>query len=188
MRLFIAIDIDDQIKNALSNLQKQIQKQIDIRKNDVKWVNPENTHLTLKFLGEVKDDKVAGLCNIVKDVASRFRNFDLDIEQLGYFGGQSARVLWVGTGIGGDDLCELTKELEKQLAKAGWFGENREFAGHLTICRVKNTKAGFKLANICDDYKDFKAGTVTTDSVKVYQSRLTKSGPIYTIVGNFKLQ
>ncbi len=188
MRLFIAIDIDGQIKNALSNLQKQLQKQIDIRKNDVKWVNPENTHLTLKFLGEVKDDKVAGLCNIVKDVAKQFRNFDFDIEQLGCFGGQSARVLWVGTGTGGDDLCELAKELEKQLARAGWPGENREFAGHLTICRVKNAKAGFELANICDDYKEFKAGTVTVDSIKIYQSRLTPAGAIYTVVGNFKLQ
>ena len=102
MRLFIAIDIDDEVKNALSNLQKQVQNQVDIRKNDVKWVNPENIHLTLKFLGEVKDDKVPGLCNIIKDVAGQFENFDLEIQQLGYFGGKSARVLWIGTGTGSD--------------------------------------------------------------------------------------
>ena len=188
MRLFIAIDINDQIKNALSNLQKQIQNQIDAGKSDVKWVQPENTHLTLKFLGEVKDDKVAGLCNVVKDVASRFKGFDLDIERLGYFGSRSAKVLWVGTGAGSDNLCELAGRLEKQLARAGWHEENRKFAGHLTVCRVKNAKTGLKIANICDDYKDFKAGTVTVDSIKIYQSRLTAAGSIYTVVGNSKLQ
>ena len=188
MRLFIAIDIDDKVRNALSNLQRQVQNQVDIRRNDVKWVNPENIHLTLKFLGEVKDDEVARLCNTIKAVADRFENFDLEIQQLGHFGGKSARVLWVGTGTGSNNLCELAKELEKQLAQAQWPKENRDYAGHLTICRVKNTSAGFKLAKICEDYKDFKAGTIEVDTIRLYQSQLTTTGPIYTAIGNFKLQ
>ena len=188
MRLFIAIDINEEIKNSLGRLQKQIQKQVDIRKGDVKWVNTENVHLTLKFLGEVKDENVTSLCDIVKDVAGRFENFDLDIEKLGCFGGKSARVLWVGTGVGSERLCELANELEEHLAQASWPKENRKYAGHLTVCRIKNTKAGFKLAGICGDFEDFMAGTVAVDSVRIYQSQLTPTGPIYTVIGNFKLQ
>ena len=85
MRLFIAIDIDSRIEDSLTNLRRQIQKRVVLGKNDVKWVEPENIHLTLKFLGEVKDDGVAGLCSIVEEVVGRFKNFDLDIGQ-GYFG------------------------------------------------------------------------------------------------------
>lgn len=188
MRLFIAIDINKKIKNSLSGLQRQIQEQVDIKENYVKWANTENIHLTLKFLGEVKDKDVPVLCDIVKDITGRFKGFELDIGKLGCFGGKSARVLWVGTGAGSEKLCELANELEEHLADAGWHKENRKYAGHLTLCRIKNTKAGFEFANICSDYEDFKAGTVAVDSVKIYQSQLMPTGPVYTVVGNFKLQ
>ena len=93
MRVFIAIDIGKEVKKALSDLQQQLASSADVKKNDVKWVNPENIHLTLKFLGEIEDAKVVEVCDIVKDVASRHRNFELDVESVGCFGGRSARVL-----------------------------------------------------------------------------------------------
>jgi len=58
----------------------------------------------------------------------------------------------------------------------------------LTLCRVKNSQAGVKLAAMTENYKDFKLGTILADSVLVYQSRLTPSGPIYTVLGNYKLK
>jgi RNA 2',3'-cyclic 3'-phosphodiesterase len=188
MRLFIAIDIDKKIRDALSRLQQKLKTGVDIKKGDVKWVEPDNIHLTLKFLGEVKDEKVADICNIVKDIADKYKSFDLDIEQLGCFGGRIARVIWVGTGTGSDNLIRLAKDIDDHLALAGWGEEEKEFAGHLTICRIKNQKAGAKLAAICEDYKDFKAGVISVDSVLVYQSQLTPRGPIYSVVGNYKLQ
>ena len=71
---------------------------------------------------------------------------------------------------------------------AGWPKDKRGFAGHLTLCRVRNSKAGFKLAKATEDYKNFKLGTMPADSVSVYQSQLTPEGPIYTLLGNYKLQ
>ena len=151
MRVFIAIDIDEKIKKALSDLQQQLASSADVKKSDVKWVNPENIHLTLKFLGEIEDAKVVEICNIVKDVASRHRNFELDVESVGCFGGKSARVLWVGTGQGCDNLLRLQKDLDEQLALAGWPKDTREFTGHLTLCRIRNSKAGIKLAQMAED-------------------------------------
>ena len=66
--------------------------------------------------------------------------------------------------------------------------DNRAFNGHLTLCRVKDFKAGLELAGISEDYKDFKLGTITADSISVYQSQLTSTGPIYTVLGKYKLK
>lgn len=173
---------------ALGDLQRKLQSTTDIKKSDVKWVSPENIHLTLKFLSEVEDARVVEVCNIVKDVADRHKSFDVNVESVGYFGGRSARVLWVGAGAGNDNLLLLQRDIEKQLASAGWPEETREFSGHLTICRIRNPRAGIKLAAMSKDYKDFKLGTISADSVSVYQSQLTPSGPVYTLLGNYKLQ
>lgn len=188
MRCFIAVDINEQVRAALGDLQDELHNKADIRQGDVKWVKPEAMHLTLKFLGEIKDEQVADVCDIVKEVAGRHEPFELYVESVGCFGGKSARVLWVGVGRGGDNLLQLQKDLEQQLASAGWPPEAREFTGHLTLCRVKNSKAGVKLAAIAEQYKDFKLGTVSTDSVSVYQSQLTPKGPIYTVLGKYKLK
>ena len=188
MRVFIAIDIGEEIKKALSDLQQQLQSGADIRKGDVKWVNPDNIHLTLKFLGEIKEEEVVKVCDIVKDVASRHKNFELDVESVGCFGGRSARVLWVGAGQYCDNLLKLQKDLDEQLAMADWPEDTRKFTGHLTLCRIRNSKAGIKLAKMAEDYRDFKLGTVLADSVLVYQSQLRPTGPVYTRLGNYKLQ
>ena len=73
MRVFIAIDINDQIRAGLGHLQKELVSKAGIGKSDVKWVSPDNIHLTLKFLGEIKDEQVVDVCNIAKDVADRHK-------------------------------------------------------------------------------------------------------------------
>jgi len=187
MRVFIAIDIDEVIKQGLTVLQRELQGKVDIRKGDVRWVNPNNIHLTLKFLGDTKDAQVVEVCNIAKDVASRHKKFDIDVETVGHFGGRSAKVLWVGAGDDCSELLALQQDLEEQLAEAGWPKENRKYSAHLTLCRVRNSKAGIKLAQLTDEYKDFKLGTIAAEAVMVYQSELTSSGPNYTVLGNYGL-
>jgi len=187
MRCFIAIDIDDNIRAALSDLQQQLSRNADM-KTAVKWVRPEMIHMTVKFLGEVEDKKIPEVCDIVKKAAAKHKQFELDIKSVGHFGGRIARVLWVGSRDLSNTLIELQKDIEKQLASAGWPEEKREFSGHLTLCRVKDSKAGAKLARISREYKDYTLGTMSVDSVSVYQSQLTPAGPVYTVSGNYKLQ
>jgi 2'-5' RNA ligase len=188
MRVFIAIDIDDKIRKAIANLQKQLDSKVDIRKGDVKWVEPENIHLTLKFLGEIEDEQLATVCEILKQVAALHKNFTLDIETVGSFGGRSAKVVWVGARKGADELITLQKDLDDRLEEAGHPKEEREFSAHLTLCRVRNPKAGFKLADVCKAFSDYKLGSISADAVRIYQSQLTPAGPIYTVLGNYKLQ
>ena len=188
MRCFIAIDIGEANKEALSDLQRQLRSKADTRGSDVKWVRPDNVHLTLKFLGEIKDEKTVEICNAVKEVAGRHKSFELDIESVGYFGGRRPSVLWIGMGEGSDELSRLQEDIEGQLALAGWPEEKRKFNGHLTLCRIRNPKAGVRLVQVSEEYKDFKLGVMSADSVCVYQSQLTPSGPVYTLLGEYNLQ
>ena len=188
MRVFIAIDIDEQIRKALADLQEELRGKADIKRGDAKWVDPGNIHLTLKFLGEIKDNQIMDICNITGDVAGRHKRFELEIESVGHFGGKSARVLWVGMGQNCEKLLQLQQDLEQKLDEVGWPKEARKFSGHLTLCRIRNAKAGIKLAQLARDYKDFRLGTMPADSVSVFQSQLTPQGPIYTVLGRYELQ
>ena len=188
MRVFIAIDIDEKVRAAIADVQKQLNAKVDIRKGDAKWVEPENIHLTLKFLGEISDEQLAEVNEIANTVAAAHNKFTLDIESVGSFGGRSAKVVWVGAGKGTDALLALQKDLDDLLAQAGYPKEEREFSAHLTICRVKNPKAGFKLADAVGQFAKLKLGSIDADAVCVYQSQLTPAGPIYTLLGSFKLK
>jgi 2'-5' RNA ligase len=188
MRCFIAIDIPEDIRAELAGLQKKLAGGVDIHQGDVKWVELESMHLTLKFLGEIPDNQIVEVCHIVKDVASRYQEFDFAVREAGSFGGRSARVLWVGAGLDCRELLELQQDLEDELADAGWPKEGRPFSGHLTLCRIRNSKAGEKLGGLIEQYKDYDLGTVHAGSITVFESQLTPQGPIYTPLGNFKLQ
>lgn len=188
MRVFIAIDIDEQIRKGLNHLQDELRGKADVRRGDVKWVNPEAIHLTLKFLGEIRDEQAVEVCNITRDVASRHRSFDMDVETVGCFGGRSARVLWIGAGQNCEELLKLQEDLERQLESTGWPRGTRKFSAHLTLCRIRNAKAGFKLAQMVREYEGAQLGSMPVDSVSVYQSELTPKGPIYTSLGHYALQ
>jgi 2'-5' RNA ligase len=187
MRCFIAIDIPKDVRADLADLEKELAGRVDIHKGDVKWVEPEGMHLTLKFLGEVPDNQIAAVCNVVKEVAARHQAFDFDVKEVGSFGGRSARVLWVGAGLDCPELLQLQQDLEEQLAQAGWPKEARQFSGHLTLCRIRNSKAGEKLATLAEQYKEFDLGTIRAGAVCVYESQLRPEGPIYTRLGNYEL-
>ena len=187
MRCFIAIDIKEQIRAALGDLQREIARQADIKRAEVKWVRPEAMHLTLKFLGEIGDTQAVDVCNLVGDVVSQHQNFELEVQQVGFFGGRSARVLWVGAGRDCAALRQLQQDLEERLGAAGWPPEARKFTGHLTLCRVRNARAGARLAQMTGQYEDFRVGTMWADAVSVYQSQLTRQGPIYTVLGKYRL-
>ena len=188
MRCFIAVDIDEGIKAALGDLQQEMAAAADIGKSDVKWVRPDSMHLTLKFLGEIRDRDAVDICNTAKAVAAGHDAFTFAVSEVGYFGGAGARVLWVGAGLDCPELLELQQDLEEQLAGIGWPKEGRKFSGHLTLCRVRNSKAGFELARLTEQYKDFDLGIVQCDSLTVYQSELRPEGPLYTSLGHFKLR
>ena len=186
MRCFIAIDIDEGIRNRIYRLQRELQRKTSLTKPDVKWVDPALIHLTLKFLGEVRDAEVTKVCKIAGRVAANHKGFSIDVGKVGSFG-STARVLWVGIDRS-DALLGLQKDLDEQLSAVGWGGDTKQFAGHLTLCRIKKPQAGRILKEFIKDYSDLSLGSLPVDSICVYKSELTSSGPIYTVVARSSLQ
>jgi 2'-5' RNA ligase len=180
MRCFIAIDIDEGIRNQIDHLQRELGQKTGLARPDVKWVDPALIHLTLKFLGEVRDAEVTKVCKIAESVAANHKGFSVNVGKVGSFG-STARVLWVGIDRS-NALLGLQKDLDEQLSQAGWPGDRKQFAGHLTLCRIKKPQAGRKLQDLIKDYTDLEFGPLQVDSICVYKSELTSSGPIYTVV------
>ncbi|MCI0499639.1 MAG: RNA 2',3'-cyclic phosphodiesterase [Planctomycetales bacterium] len=186
MRLFAAIDINPQVRGRIEQVQKQLARQLNLSGRDVKWVHPDQIHLTLKFLGEVRDTAVTQVCDAVTRTAGRFDGFEFQVRGAGVFG-RPARVVWAG-GAACAPLMELQAALENEFSRIGWEKENRPFAGHLTLCRVKNASAGRKLEDAIEAYRNELFGSVSVSQVVLYHSVLDSAGPQYSAVCTGKLK
>ncbi|MHC5082794.1 MAG: RNA 2',3'-cyclic phosphodiesterase [Planctomycetota bacterium] len=182
MRLFVAIDIARQVQERIGKLQQRLKRDLNLSGRDVKWVRPEQIHLTLKFLGQVEDNFVTQVCDVVKRTASECDEFDFQVKGTGVFG-RPARVVWAGIEKC-KPLQQLQATMEKEFESLGFLAEDRAFEGHLTLCRVKKTPAGRKLAEAMIEYADESFGSVCADSIVVYQSKLTSAGPEYSVVAS----
>jgi 2'-5' RNA ligase len=186
MRCFIAIDIDETVRGDIAQLQETLQPQADIKRSEAKWVEPENIHLTLKFLGEVRDQDITEVCRIVNDTAAEHAPFAVEVEGVGTFG-RPARVVWAGVSEA-QELVVLQKDLDERLAEAGWHKDEKKFSAHLTLCRIKSARAGKVLQHAVEGQATKRLGTVFVDSICVYRSDLTSTGPVYTLISRNMLK
>lgn len=186
MRLFIAVDIDARIRKEIDRIQRDLQRKTGLYKGPVKWIQPDLIHLTLKFLGEVRDDAVTEVCRIGEETALSHPAFEMTAGGLGTFG-RPPRVLWLGIEPC-PALMNLQEDLEGRLETAGWSREDRAFSAHLTLCRIKVPKAGIQLGQALEEQPSKPLGTVWVEQLIVYESQLTSSGPVYTVAGRYDLQ
>ncbi|UCD27473.1 MAG: RNA 2',3'-cyclic phosphodiesterase [Planctomycetota bacterium] len=176
MRCFLAIELPSAIRDRLRDLQKKIGS----LGRAVRWTRVENIHLTLKFLGEVPDDKVPEICDAAVEVAAGFESFDLEIGGTGCFPpGGAARIVWVGMPNPPQMLLDCQRVCEESYAKLGFKKENRPFKPHLTIGRVKNFSASADIRAAVDQMQEFTAGRFTVDELVMFQSILKPQGPTY---------
>lgn len=180
MRLFAAIDIEPQVQDRIERVQQRLKRDLNLYGKEVRWVRPEQLHLTLKFLGDVRDSVITQVCDVITGTASECEAFGLRIQGLGVFG-RPARVVWAGCEVP-PELIKIQTRLESEFEKIGWDKENRPFAGHLTICRVKSAAAGRSLAKAVEGYADELFGSVSIDRLVLYESQLGRTGPEYNAV------
>ena len=180
MRLFVAVDINSQVRDRIEQVQRRLRQELGHADRGVKWVRPEQIHLTLKFLGEVRDKMLTQVCDGVTRTAARYDSFEMQTRGLGVVG-NPARVVWAGIEPC-PALMGLQAELESEFEKLGWDKESRPFAGHLTLCRVKSAAAGKKLARIIENAGDEIFGSVWVEQAVLYESRLNSDGPEYSAI------
>ena len=187
MRLFIALDIDENLRAVIAGLQRDLQNQIDLKIGRLKWVDPNLMHLTLKFLGEVEEDKMPRICEIVAAAVRSHKSFSFDMPAVGCFG-RPIKVIWLGSTEESPHLLRLYQNIENALDYEGWPKEKRAFSPHLTLARVKDITRDRNLKDIIKNYNPVDSATVRVDSAILYKSVLTPAGPIYTVLSETKLK
>jgi 2'-5' RNA ligase len=185
IRSFIAIKVPVPVIKRVSGLLEKLKRQ-DF---PAKWTRPENMHLTLKFLGDVRSADMEPVCRAVADAAACFAPVLLGVRGVGVFPNvRNARVLWTGIFGDTDRLADLQQAIDAQLHGLGFEKDARRFTGHLTLGRLKGRVNGHGLIDMMQQCADWISDEFTADAVYVIQSDLTPSGPVYTDLAEIRLQ
>jgi RNA 2',3'-cyclic 3'-phosphodiesterase len=184
-RTFLGIDVGDPIRQHLVALQEELGGIA----GDVKWVEPENMHITLLFLGEVEQREFIDICRVAQRAVREMPTFMMSIEGAGAFPNpRRPRTLWVGVGAGAAEVGAVHDAIEAPLLEMGSYRrETRGYVPHVTLGRVRGEVPNEELAKVLTQHKDWSAGEVLVREVHVMTSELTSDGPSYTVLGRAKL-
>ena len=182
MRIFIAVEIPEAIKEKISYIEQELKGEVE----KIKWVNPELVHFTLKFLGEISEEGLRKVKEITLQIARKYSPFTLNIEGMGVFPGYSSpRVIWIGVDEGKEMIGKLAEKLDKELGKVGFVREKREWVPHLTVGRVKFLREKEKLKELIYSREKIEVGKMKVENLSIIQSHLSPKGPIYKTIEKF---
>jgi 2'-5' RNA ligase len=184
MRTFIAIELSEEIREALA----QIESHLKYSGADVKWVEKDNIHLTLKFLGEVTEEKLQQVKSVLEIIGKEFSSFEISLKDIGAFPKiDYPRVIWVGLDKGAAESKKLAERIDEELSKTGFTKEARPFAAHLTIGRVRSSKNKEMLKEKIKNSQLSTPNSQLIGSITLFKSTLTPKGPIYTKIHEAEL-
>lgn len=182
-RAFIAVDINEEVRGKLVEFQRQL----EATRADLKLVEPENIHVTMKFLGEVPESRVPEITEALGASLEGTKGFDIGVRGIGVFPSlRYIRVVWAGVEAGKDELVGIQKKIDLGLKPIG-FRPERDFVPHLTLARVRTARFKDKLAAFVNDSADLEFGTSRARAIELKQSTLTQRGPIYSTLARFEL-
>lgn len=195
MRLFVALDIDDAIRERLTRFVEGVCNFAP----DARWVKPESLHLTLKFIGERPDASVEKVKQALADVSAPIN--DIQFRGYGFFPTpKSARVFWIGMETG-PQLAALAAAIDDKMASLGVTKEERAFSPHLTLARSaggsgsprwrKGDKPNRAFQHLQEKLAALPVpefGTMTPHNFFLYQSQLSPKGSKYTKLASFALK
>ena len=181
VRAFIAIDLPEILQERLRALDRKLRPQFEGL--PLHWVPVENIHLTLKFLGDVSQDNLKSIAEVLQKECATAAPFEVHVEGLGLFpNAQRPRVIWVGVS-GGEPMLTLQQSLEAGLAQLGYAPERRPFSPHLTLGRIQrkaDARQKKQVADIIAQHDVGLLGTAVADEVALFKSELNPDGAVYT--------
>jgi 2'-5' RNA ligase len=184
LRSFIAIELSETAKSALAELQQELKK----TGADVRWVKPENIHLTLKFLGNIEKNIIDSIVQILTGTCNKFEVFTLEIKGTGVFPSvKSPRVIWVSAN-GKTTVTGIQLEIETGLSSLGFEREKRTFTPHLTLGRFKTSQGKRPLLDKVELFKDNSYGVIDVRSISIMRSDLSPAGAKYTRIAEIPLR
>jgi 2'-5' RNA ligase len=169
MRCFIAITLPEEIKKKISEITKSLTEK------GIKKVRESNLHLTLKFLGEVEENKIEEIKQVIEKI--NYKKFNVSLKNFGFFPNDSfIKVVWIGIEKGSKEIIELQKQIDLRLKDLG-FKQERNFEPHLTIARVKFLE---NKKNFLEKIKELKfEDNFSVLNFDLMQSFLKPEGPVY---------
>jgi len=184
VRSFIAVNLNSEIKEYLTSLQANL----NVPETKIKWVERNNLHLTMKFLGDISLEQTELVKSILKEISTRHSSFITKLSStIGTFSTyKMPRIIWVGIKEGISELKELYNSIENNLSNKGFPREDKDFSGHITIGRVKFIR---DKTNFIQILKRIEVNNFTqkVNSIELMESKLTPSGPIYNIIAKLPL-
>ena len=181
MRCFVAIELPLQVKTELARIQQQYRK---AGMGFLRWVSPNSIHLTLKFLGELPEESVAGIMKAIDEAVRGVAPFELELNGLGVFPlTRAPRVFWAGIGGDVDSLKNLQANVDVALGLLGYEEESREFTAHLTLARVRDDATPQErqaLGELVAASRLASRAYFTAVETCLMRSELKPTGPVYT--------
>lgn len=182
IRAFIAVHLPDAVKDVLSKTSRALADQIPT--GAVRWVRPEQMHLTLFFLGDTAVTRLPAVQQAMDGTAGHFSPFNLYTNDVGCFpNARQPRVIWVGLAGEEARLTSLKAAIDAALGPLGWPAEHKPFRAHLTLGRVKDNRGLGEVKWTADVARL----AIPVAAIHLIESQLRPSGPIYTIRHTSKL-
>jgi 2'-5' RNA ligase len=184
VRCFIAIELSQDIKTLIKKTQVELQE-LPLK---ITWVQPENAHITLKFLGDVPQSQIQTIQQKLASLAADHHIFNIHTTTLGAFPNtHQPRVLWIGIDDQ-DHICKMAKNIENMLEGLGIPKDNKAFHPHITLGRVKNKQNRHLQSKTNLNNLIFQRCLQNIVHFTLFQSTLTLEGPVYTPLGKFNLE
>jgi 2'-5' RNA ligase len=175
-RIFVAVLLSP----ALLERVLEVRERLGEAAARLRWVAPENLHLTLRFLGALADAQVARVVEAAREAAAAASPFEITLAGMGAFpSGRAPRAVWVGVADGADRLVALAASLEAALRRRRLPPADRPFRPHLTVARVRGEGRPVDLSAVLPGPEACPIGTQRVDVLAVVESTLRPSGPIY---------
>ena len=181
IRAFLAFDIENQdVKKKLADMQRHVAQ----TGADLKLVEPENIHMTIRFLGDITLNMADKVYEEMKK--TQFTPFNVQINGVGVFPNLSyPRVVWAGITEGADPLRNVSTQLEPKLQNLGFTPDPKGFSPHLTIARVRSARNKEQLAEFITKNTKYDFGTFKVQCLRLKRSELTTKGPIYSTLKEY---
>jgi 2'-5' RNA ligase len=188
LRLFLALAVPLDVRKEIGRAQGQLRRLAP--PGAIRWTQPEQFHVTLKFLGDVPAEQVAALEQAVSGVCSGSPAQRLSARGIGFFpNAQKPRVIWAGTGDDRGQLAELHRQLDEAVRPFAPAGKPERFAGHITLGRFKSGRhaAVETLLERATVLRDRHFGDWLAGEVAIVRSELTSAGARHTPLATFPL-
>jgi RNA 2',3'-cyclic 3'-phosphodiesterase len=184
IRSFLAIELPKSILKEIEEVQGDLKS----THADVRWVNPEKIHLTLKFFGNIEESRIDPIFKSIEEVIRNTLPFSLKVRGVGAFPNlRNPRVIWMGLIDGKEVLASFQRQIDTQLEKIGFQPEDRSFHPHLTLGRMKSSRGKEELVGKIEKHKEEEFGVLQVERLVFFKSDLRPTGPIYTPLKEMKL-